>query len=230
MEEHDEFELAIEMRKHGALEAAATHALDHHLAACASCRRYAEIADESDAQLATLATGASAKLDWTEHRAQIERLRRASDTRDLLPLVLSLVALGLVASLGFGWHPYLFTAEACAGMVLVPSLMLFSRVRLAHAEHIDPFAFYRQRLRAKLWREALLVAFFTLLSLFTYWLSGGHDVGRAYRVDFWPSHAWQHLRLADVLLLATSGASWWAAMHMLFVRIPATRRERDDLR
>jgi hypothetical protein len=230
MEEHDEFELAIEMRKHGALAIAAADALEAHLTGCAACRGYAELADQSDARLASLATTAAAKINWTEHRAQIERLRRASDARDLAPLVLSLVALGLLATLGFGWQPYLLIAETCAAAVVVPCVVLFSRARLACAERIDPFAFYRQRLRAKLWREALLVAFFSLLSLFTYWLSGPHHVGRAYRVDFWPSHAWRHLRLADVLLLATSAASWWAAMRVLFVRIPATRRERDDLR
>jgi hypothetical protein len=230
MEEHDEFELAIEMRRHGVLEVAAADVLDAHLTGCASCRRYAEIADESDTCLASLSTSATAKIDWTEHRAQIERLRRASGTRDLVPLVLSLVALGLLASLGFGWQPYLLVAEACAAMVVVPSLLLFTRARLARAERIDPFAFYRRRLQAKLWREVLLVAFFSLLALFTYWVSGGHHVGRGYQVDFWPSHDWHHLRLADALFLATSASSWWAAMHVLFVRLPATRREQADLR
>jgi hypothetical protein len=143
--------------------------------------------------------------------------------------------LGIFASLPIIWpQPQLLAAVACVALVGVPCFVLFARARLAHAERIDPLAFYRQRLTGKLWREALLVVFFSLAALFTYWLSGGHAghgvAGHAADIDFWPSHRWGHLRLADALLLATSAVSWWAAMHLLFVRLPETRREQIDLR
>src|SRR5512138_1511470 len=73
----EEHEIAIEKRRHGALAAADTAALDAHLASCAACRAFEATSRRTEDAMAAMASEALGEVDW----ARVERGVRSSMAR-----------------------------------------------------------------------------------------------------------------------------------------------------
>lgn len=100
---HEEFEFAIERRRHGAVEDAQAHeALDRHLAECAACRSYdTELAAE-DLGLAKMFSLHARDLDLNAVQARAERALRWSRRWPYLAPLPPLGVLALQLSVN-GW-------------------------------------------------------------------------------------------------------------------------------
>lgn len=72
----DDFEIASEMRLHGALGGAEAGALDVHLATCARCRAFEAAARWTEAAMRDAASEAARDVDWGAVEAQLARWRR----------------------------------------------------------------------------------------------------------------------------------------------------------
>lgn len=73
----EEFEVAVEMRLHGALDEAGRAQLEEHLAGCERCRAYEAAARTAEAAMAAEARDAAGAVDWS----LVERgIRRAPPT------------------------------------------------------------------------------------------------------------------------------------------------------
>jgi drug/metabolite transporter (DMT)-like permease len=85
----DDFEVAIEKRRHGALGEPERTALERHLATCASCRAFDETVRRTEATMTAMSEAALSAADW----AKVERGVRAHLAR----LVEGFLAMVLVA-------------------------------------------------------------------------------------------------------------------------------------
>ena len=72
----DGFEIAIEMRRHGAADAEASRRLDAHLQGCASCRSFDRLGAETETRLRVDAEEVKGKVDLERLRARGRRLLR----------------------------------------------------------------------------------------------------------------------------------------------------------
>lgn len=70
------FEIAIEMRRHGAADAEASRRLDAHLQGCASCRSFDRLGAETETRLRVDAEEVKGKVDLERLRARGRRLLR----------------------------------------------------------------------------------------------------------------------------------------------------------
>ena len=70
------FEIAIEMRRHGAADAEASRRLDAHLQDCASCRSFDKLGAETEIRLRADAEEATGKVDLERARARGRRALR----------------------------------------------------------------------------------------------------------------------------------------------------------
>jgi hypothetical protein len=70
------FEIAIEMRRHGAADAEASRRLDAHLQGCASCRSFDRLGAETETRLRVDAEEMKGKVDLERLRARGRRLLR----------------------------------------------------------------------------------------------------------------------------------------------------------
>jgi hypothetical protein len=71
--DHDEFEIAIEQRLRGALDADHIVALDRHLVDCEACRSYEARARAERAALADLFASRASATNWTRFEARAKR-------------------------------------------------------------------------------------------------------------------------------------------------------------
>lgn len=72
------FEIAVEMRLHGAADAEASRRLDEHLAGCASCREFEAQSKEAETVLHGSSAAAASRVDWEKARGAIRRLSARS--------------------------------------------------------------------------------------------------------------------------------------------------------
>lgn len=70
------FEIAIEMRRHGAANAETSRRLDAHLQGCASCRAFESLGAETETRLRVDAEEAQGKVDLERLRARGRRVLR----------------------------------------------------------------------------------------------------------------------------------------------------------
>lgn len=163
----DDFEMAIDLRLHGALEAAAAKRLDAHLATCAGCRRYERIATIVQTQLRE-ARGASV--------AGMGRGAVGFRTRMLAhqsPDEIALVAVGVMVLLPLlGIHGPLAVV-----LVVVPAIalqMLLARRRLRGLGEADApgdlAAFYARELERRI-RERRRGRFVTPAVVVLFWVA-----------------------------------------------------------
>jgi hypothetical protein len=74
----DGFEVAIEMRRHGAADPEASRRLDAHLAGCGRCQAYEELAGGSDEALRRRTGDAGHRMDWDGLLGRISAGRRGA--------------------------------------------------------------------------------------------------------------------------------------------------------
>ena len=89
-----EFQVAIEMRLHGALEADMTAGLDEHLASCEACRRFETLARKTEGTMNTCANTAASGMDWERVRKKIEAMERGLHRELSWPTTLFAMAIG----------------------------------------------------------------------------------------------------------------------------------------
>lgn len=70
-----DFEIAIDMRAHGALGDAEREALERHLSSCDRCRGYEAEARETERLMQGAASEALGQVDWEVIRGQMRRAR-----------------------------------------------------------------------------------------------------------------------------------------------------------
>ena len=90
----DGFEIAIEMRRHGASDEDASTRLDGHLAGCEGCRAYEELARGSDDALRRRAGDADQHMDWEGLTRRMAAGRRFAQLAALAAAALWTVLLG----------------------------------------------------------------------------------------------------------------------------------------
>jgi hypothetical protein len=94
MERCEDFEVSIEMRLHGALDAPQTASLADHLATCASCRGFEELAKGSENAMNQQTSLHLQTLDWD---ALWKRTKTFFDTQSRQRLISSAVVIVLLA-------------------------------------------------------------------------------------------------------------------------------------
>lgn len=72
----DGFEIAIEMRRHGAADSEASRRLDAHLQGCANCQAFERLGSETETRLRADAEEATGKVDLERLRARGRRILR----------------------------------------------------------------------------------------------------------------------------------------------------------
>lgn len=101
----DEFEMAVEMRLHGALEADRVSELEAHLGSCASCRAFETLARQTETVMATEAAIRMETVDWDAMRARITSFAQAQFTQSIkrgAVLILLLTPCSLLLTHGEG--------------------------------------------------------------------------------------------------------------------------------
>ena len=92
----DDFEVAIEKRRHGALEADETTKLEVHLASCLSCRTYEQRGTEMEATMKAAFRGEAPMMGFDELKTHFRAF--GPQTVDMLRIA----ALMFAMTLGFG--------------------------------------------------------------------------------------------------------------------------------
>lgn len=99
MQSCDDFELAIEQRLHGALDASAEPGLAEHLAACEACLDFEASSRHLEEAMKTRAMTAASEVDWSRIERGLARWKRqllAGTWHGLVLLILVIPLLGMV--------------------------------------------------------------------------------------------------------------------------------------
>lgn len=136
----DGFEIAIDMRRHGAAAPEVSSRLDEHLRTCPTCRSYAELGEETETRLRADAEAARRKLD-------VERLR-ARGFRIALRRWTDFGAFYLFAAAAFAFRAAAKaagleqgSAPADAAMAMMWAFLLYADVRRSRKEIADAWSF-----------------------------------------------------------------------------------------
>jgi predicted anti-sigma-YlaC factor YlaD len=219
---HDAFEIAIEQRLHGALDAESeeARALDHHLAECAACRDYEAGARANEGGIQKMLTQEASHIPWSvfEERAQ-RTLQGARRGLYILPLVGTALVLAQLAA-KYWAHGGLHHHQVLAFAVLVPlsalcwwGLAKFG-VRRTEADFASKGAltFYRDSVAYRI-RVAKILVWAWPFELAAFYLLSRYAEDRELSFVV-PCFA----------LMATFNAAW-----SYFVSLPRLKREQQEL-
>src|SRR4051812_40102812 len=110
---HEDFEVAIEKRLHGALTPEEAEPLAQHLAGCEACRRFEALTQTTEATMSTMTTQLDQTLPWEAIRRRVMAARRSSLNRGVL---YALLATALMVAVGADWnlgsHPRILVGGA----------------------------------------------------------------------------------------------------------------------
>lgn len=219
----DDFELAIEMRLHGALPPEESAALDAHLSTCERCREFQRRATETQRALTGSAGALAAAVDPGRVWAGVERMAREDRAR------IGRVALFqgvLVLATGFALGNYLVAAASIlpVSAVVLTLLVLRSRAQarelaLVGRSREDVLALYRRILERRIARLSRVVRVLPVIGVMELTLTRPGAP--------WPkslNHEGMTV-FAVVLSLFLFGQTFYLARKVL----PALRREREEL-
>lgn len=211
-------ELALEQRLGGALPFDGAASLDEHLAGCAACRAYAEVAARSSAALAAAGAEAVAGADWDRIEASLRRQRHSAVRRVALDLLTSavVVPLGL-----YGLVPPERRAAVLAPLLAAAAASALWRAayhgwlarRAAALDGLELVAFHRAELRADLRRSAC-----------GRWLAAAAVIALACCALVLGA-TWRERLAFGALGLVVAG-TW---VYVLAVRVPRLRRQLEAL-
>jgi len=212
----DDFEIAIEMRLHGALGGAAAAGLDAHLVTCARCRAFAAAARGTEAAMRDAASEAAKGVDWGAVEAQVARWRRRGWVSAGPAAVTLLVWGAMTWKLHARGDPDVWV-PVLAALATVLALALAWRKRRADAARMarggdELLALLRRDLAA---RRRALVPLLLLLAALT--------IGMAWRAAVEPG------RWASGLLWSMAAAGGVALAAGLLVKRPRLAREQEVL-
>ena len=207
---HEESEIAIGMRQHGALDAAGCAALDDHLASCASCRRFEQMTATQENAMQAHTIHELSLVNWTHVEARLARLR--AENRNLVPRAAAmLVALVLLSVWIYDRETTIMTALFGGGIcALLVAMVRRRRREVARAAESDGelLAFYRAQVAGGLRRTA--TARWFLPAMAAVWLGTGiaaaitghpikdvvYQLAMGVFVTGWSIHTWRdHARL-----------------------------------
>jgi hypothetical protein len=156
----DRFEIDVEMRRHGALDAVEERTLDEHLAGCAGCRLYADEGGTVEASLRASAEEDAAQVDWDRLHRGVLRLRRSYRWKLwLAPLFLLQTPLAFLLATGRAPDPQILAAGMVGNVGLyLAYVWLVNRplreiLRGTRGDLLESYMreLKRQRLRARVW-------------------------------------------------------------------------------
>ncbi|CAN5344279.1 hypothetical protein BH11MYX1_BH11MYX1_36210 [soil metagenome] len=107
MTTHDDYEIAIEQRRHGALDSEGVARLDEHLASCSACAAFADVSHHTEDEMRQQAAAATTRVDWSK----IERYLASRSKQDRIKhvqlvgfAVMIFVIMGVFALRARSWH------------------------------------------------------------------------------------------------------------------------------
>jgi len=212
---HD-FEVAIEQRLHGALDAEAAVRLAHHLTSCQACRAFEAQSRELEQAMRTHATNAIGDVDWNRLGRDLERWKkqmRAGAWKGLAAVIVAAPLLGLV----FGYGS--IATSVVAGLAVVVWGRIVAHRSIAEAREVEHapgslLVLLRTQLDRLIRTEkqnALVLPFFTLIPLY----------GLLTADELTP---WRIAGAAMLVLLLVA-----LALRSRFVLLPRLLRERAEL-
>ncbi len=222
MSEHacEGFEIAIEMRRHGAADAEASARLDRHLAGCAGCRAFERLGEQVQGGLQTAARQAEVATDLDALRARGRRALSSwwADVGTLYAFF-ALLAAARIAAHVTGVRPFgadWFLDLLAFVLPLIGVLFNRRRTRREFEEASSAeFLFFLLRLHAKrrLWTTLFIGGILLALPVCVApaWLRTGLQTPRDW------------LDATSALCMAS------LAVFVLVTRVPALRRELAEL-
>jgi hypothetical protein len=222
------FEIAIEMRLHGAADAGASAGLNAHLATCASCREFEAAVRRMENSMKRDSEDVARQIDWSRLSTRVQQLKTENWIFPL-GLLLSFVVLVAGVFLVTGPIPAWRDLSSAVGVVVVAFLLLFSysssraATRLREARNAEES---REKLLAY-WRKALEER---TRRLRRYWLTLPLGAAPLLLLTAWNAHRAHFpvvvLVLSDALLPALFIG---LALDLRFVQLPRLEREREEL-
>lgn len=217
MTDCESFEVEIEMRGHGALDASRLPALEAHLAQCPSCRRYQALARRTEQTM----TAHTLDLNGLEARIlKLQAFRRSRSWFALgVPALMAAVLIGVVGHPVEIGVPLALVALAMFGLFrLRVAAEARATARLARSPE-DYRAHYRRMLEGRIRRIHVLLAVIPLFA--------GLSFLQATVWNLWPAS------MRTVPVYAVLGAAFLLAfVRVLALRlhdVPAMRKELRDL-
>lgn len=98
-----EFQIAIEMRLHGALADERAAGLDEHLASCDACRRFETLAEKTKATMSMRANTVVSKMDWERVLERIKATERGLHQDLSWGRTLSAITIGVAIGVASLW-------------------------------------------------------------------------------------------------------------------------------
>lgn len=219
MEGCDAFELAIEMKLHGALPPDQEPALSAHLATCERCQQFLRRAEETQRTLTAASHGLSEQVPPKRTWEQLQRLLRGE--RMWLWRRAAIIA-ALVPVIGFLSGSFLLAAVVVGtvGGGLLTLMVLGHRSAAREAAQVgssrgDMLALYRQLLERRIARASRMRRVLPVIGIMELFLTGPL-VG-------WPKSLDKHSMawFAVALFVVCIGRS----LYLSFRELPALRRE-----
>jgi hypothetical protein len=122
----DEFQIAIEMRLHGALGVADAARLDAHLSGCQGCRAFEVLARETEATMRDVVNGELDGVDWKVVDRMVAGWRRRNRLAAGALAVLGIIAVAEIVSLPWRENPARgFPLVALATLLALAGVGLF---------------------------------------------------------------------------------------------------------
>jgi Putative zinc-finger len=211
---HDEFETAIEQRRHGALDPEGAARLDEHLASCSECGAFATLTTQTEDAMRQQAAAALEGIDWSWIETAVVEWR-AKTRRSFWIGVISTLA--VLPSLLYSASAFGYVASAGLAIGVVISYRHSRRALVAshdaETSHGSLLQFYRERVTREivLRRRGLVFLFAFAIALVAAVL--------AMRFSFS-----QRVFAIGIATMFVAGGAWSA-----FVKLPRLKRERATL-
>jgi hypothetical protein len=211
---HDDFETAIEQRRHGALDPEGAARLDEHLASCSECGAFATLTTQTEGEMRQQAAAAIEGIDWTWIEKGVVEWRAKTRRSFWIGVISTLAVLPslLYSASAFG---YLASVGLAIGVAIS-----YRHGRRALVESHDAarsrgslLPFYRERVAREIVLRRRGLAFLVAFAIAI--------VAVAFTMRF--SFSVRIFALGIATMIVAGGA--WSA----FVKIPRLRREREAL-